>query len=86
MIFRPTESSKKIVDTYRRYLLTTFTTNNDRYNSQIKELLNQPKAISDGPYISISDPYEKSVSMQELMDEGIISTDFSKLKILPRTV
>ena len=40
MIFRPSESSKNIEDFYRRYLLTTFSTNNEIYNEQLKEALN----------------------------------------------
>ena len=49
MFFRPSESSKRIVDFYRRYLLTTFSTNKEVYNKQLKELLDQDKAIADGP-------------------------------------
>ena len=35
MLFRPAESSKRIVDFYRNYLLTTFRTNKDYYNAQL---------------------------------------------------
>ena len=58
MIFRPSESSKKITDFYRRYLLTSFNTNNEKYNIQFKRELEKNKAIADGPYISMTDPYK----------------------------
>ena len=80
MIFRPSESSKKIVDFYKRYLLTTFSTNNDKYNEQLKKELGKDKAIADGPYISISDPYEKGKKISELVEEGILSKEILNLK------
>lgn len=80
MLFRPSESSKHIVDFYRRYLLTTFSTNKEVYNKQLKELLEQDKAIADGPYISMSDPYKKGKSLKELADEGIVSKEILKIK------
>ena len=57
MLFRPVESSKRIVDFYRRYLLTTFETDDEKYNKQLKQLLEKERAIAAGPYISISDPF-----------------------------
>ena len=80
MLFRPSESSKRIVDFYRRYLLTTFSTNKEIYNKQLKELLEKDKAIADGPYISMSDPYEKGMSLKELADKGWVSREILKIK------
>lgn len=80
MLFRPSESSKRIVDFYRRYLLTTFSTNKEVYNKQLKELLEKDKAIADGPYISMSDPYKKGKSLTELAEEGIVSKEILKIK------
>lgn len=79
MLFRPSESSKKITDFYRRYLLTTFGTNNEKYNQQLKEALEKPKSIADGPYISMSDPYEKGLSLTALVEEGIVSAEILRL-------
>lgn len=80
MLFRPTESSQKIVDFYRGYLLTTFTTNNDKYNTQLKEALEKNKAIADGPYISMTDPYKKGKTLEELAIEGIVSKEIINMK------
>lgn len=79
MIFRPTESSQNIVNFYRGYLLTTFTTNNEKYNAQLKEALEEEKAIADGPYISVTDPYEKGKTLSELADKGIVSHEILKM-------
>ena len=80
MIFRPSESSKNIAEFYKRYLLTTFNTNNKRYNEQLKNELSKNKVISDGPYISMSDPYKKGKKIAELIAEGVLSKDFFDLK------
>ena len=80
MIFRPSESSKKITEFYRRYLLTTFSTNNEKYNEQLKKELEKSKALADGPYISMSDPFKKGRKIIDLIKEGILSKEFVKLK------
>ena len=80
MIFRPSESSQRISDFYKRYLLTAFNTNNNKYNEQLKNELSKSKAISDGPYISLSDPYKKGKKISDLIEEGILSKEFLKLK------
>lgn len=80
MIFRPSESSKKITDFYRRYLLTSFNTNNEKYNIQFKRELEKNKAIADGPYISMTDPYKIGKKISELVEEGILVKEMLKLK------
>ncbi len=80
MLFRPSESSKRIADFYRRYLLTTFSTNNVKYNEQLKAALEREGAIADGPYLSMSDPYEKGKSLEELAAKGAVSKELLKIK------
>ncbi len=79
MLFRPSESSKRIVDFYRRYLLTTFSTGMPVYDEQFKKALEEDSAISVGPYISMSDPYEKGKTLFDLAQEGIVSNEILKL-------
>ena len=59
-----------IVDFYRNYLLTTFQTTDDKYNSQLEAELRKDGVISNGPYVSVSDSYEKEKTISELVDEG----------------
>jgi len=82
MLFRPAESSKKIVDFYRNYLLTTFRTNKDYYNAQLAKELAEDGTISSGPYISMSDCYAKDRSIGDLVSEGILSNSILELKEL----
>lgn len=82
MLFRPAESSKNIVEFYKRYLLTTFQTNNDRYNEQLQQELNEPNAIAKGPYISLTDAFEKGKNILELIKEKELVESFAKIKQL----
>lgn len=82
MLFRPSESSKKIADFYRRYILTTFSTNNEKYNAQLKEALEKEGTIAEGPYLSMSDPYEKGKTLKELADEGLVAKGILKIQNL----
>ena len=72
MLFRPAESSKQIVDFYRNYLLTTFQTTDDKYNSQLEAELRKDGVISSGPYVSVSDSYEKEKTISELVNERVL--------------
>lgn len=76
MLFRPAESSKKIVDFYRNYLLTTFKTNKDEYNQQLKNHLSKDESLAKGPYINLTDPFTKDKTIHELTQEGILSPLF----------
>ena len=71
MLFRPAESSKQIVDFYRNYLLTTFQTTDDKYNSQLEAELRKDGVISSGPFVSVSDSYEKEKTISEVVDERV---------------
>ena len=79
MLFKPAESSKNIVDFYKRYLLTTFQTNNENYNKQLEQHLSEPNAIAKGPFISLTDAFEKGKSILELIEEGEVAKSFAKV-------
>ncbi len=72
MLFRPAESSKQILDFYRNYLLTTFQTTDDKYNSQLEAELKKDGVISSGPYVSVSDSYEKEKTIAELVENRVL--------------
>jgi ATP-dependent helicase YprA (DUF1998 family) len=82
MLFRPAESSKRIVEFFRKYLLTTFKTNKDIYNRQLKEQLSEDGVISKGPYISMSDSFEKDKTLRELVEEDILCRELLQLSEL----
>lgn len=79
MSFQPAESSKKILNFYRRYLLTTFQTDDEVYNQQLKNLLSNDDSLARGPFIHLSDPFLKDKSIHDLVIENLLSPDFLKM-------
>ena len=46
----------------------------------LKEALEKEGAIAEGPYLSMSDPYEKGRSLKKLADEGLLSKDILNIQ------
>ncbi len=78
--FCPIKASQRIVDNYRNYVLTTFKTNIQTYNEQLKDILAEGKNLYKGPILQISDNYVKTHTLQELIDDGLLSSGFLKLQ------
>jgi len=82
MPFNPCQSSKNIIEFYKRYILTTFKMKDNDYNQQLQEILSQEGSISKGPYVSISSPYKKGHSLQELVNTGKSNKNITKMEKL----
>lgn len=80
MSFSPVLASKHIAEKYTRYLHTIFSLDNDVYNKQLQEQLAKPGTLAAGPYLDVSDSFEKGHSLEELIHEGIIAEDFRKIR------
>ena len=70
MAFNPISGTKDIVETYKRYLYTTFQTNIDTLNQQLKDYLSQDESVLKGPFISITKPYKKEQTLEKLVDDN----------------
>ena len=82
MPFNPIEGTKDIVESYKRYLLTTFQTNIDTLNQQLEDKLADNSAIAKGPFISITKPYQKGTTLKQLIENnnGILSETLNEIK------
>lgn len=79
MYFRPLEASQNIVNKYKRYLLTTFRIKDNDYHRQFEEQLSKSNEIAKGPYLDVTDTFLKDKTIEELIKEGILSSEFYKL-------
>lgn len=77
MKFDPLRSSQKIVEDFRRYILTTFKTDDPVINESLTEQVKN-ETISNGPYLSISPNYEKKCNLQSLIP-SMLSQGFTKI-------
>ena len=81
MGFSPVEASEHITKKYKRYLKTIFSIDNDIYNKQFHDLLSDQKSLAAGPFLDVSDSFEKGKSISELIEEGILAEGFKKINI-----
>lgn len=78
-MFNPASASKKIKEEFINYLTTAFKTCNENYNEQFKKILE--REISKGPYVDISDIFKTGNSLNQLIDETIVSSHFRLLEV-----
>lgn len=77
MKFDPLRSSQKIVEDFRRYILTTFRTDDPAINESLAQQV-KTETISNGPFLSISPNYERICSLESLIP-GMLTAGFFKM-------
>ncbi|MGL4989867.1 MAG: DEAD/DEAH box helicase [Sarcina sp.] len=70
-----------IVDKYLRYIGTTFHIKDEIYKKKLDEKLKEKKYFAKGPYIDFIDSFKTGRSLNELIEQNIISSSFRKLFI-----
>ena len=83
MSFSPVKASKTITDKYLRYLRTIFSIDSAEYGSQFTAELSREGNFAKGPYLDVTDSFEKGKSIEELIAEGVLSAGFRKID-MPR--
>jgi hypothetical protein len=81
MSFLPVEASKIITDQYKRYLKTIFQIKDDSYAAQFKSQLNQYDTFSYGPFLDVTESFEKGNTISELIQSNILSSEFKKIDL-----
>ena len=82
MGFNIIDSSKRIANKYRRYLKTMFDIKDNDYKDIFEQRLEENKSFERGPYLDVTNSFEKGRSLQQLIDAKIVSEDFKKVKRL----
>ncbi len=77
----PISTTKAVVGKYLDYLETTFALSDSGLHRQLAEELRQPGKFSRGPVLEATPPFEQGVSIDELIDEGVLSAEFNKLQV-----
>lgn len=80
MNFNPIKASSEIVDKYTRYINTSLYIKDNNYMKQLKEILKQKNKIAKGPYLDVSDTFEKGHTLKELIKEGILCPEMLNIK------
>jgi hypothetical protein len=80
MGLNPITTTQKIKQDYVEYLSSMFFFQDKDLMSQAKKQLSEEGKFVKGPFIEITPPFITGKSMQDLIDEGLVSTEFYKLK------
>lgn len=79
MAFNIIESSRTISNKYKRYLKTMFDIKDTEYKTILKNRLEENSSFEKGPYLDVTNSFEKGKSVKDLIEEGVLSADFSKI-------
>lgn len=76
MGFNVIESYQRIAKQYRQYLQTMFSISDPEYMDLFSKALSSEGQFEKGPYLDVSNSFEKGKSVKELVDEGILNKGF----------
>lgn len=75
----PIEKFEFIGSNFRSYLKSTFKFNEEEYQTMFEKQLDNAELYK-GPYINTTLPFKTGNTLNELIDKGIVSKEFKKLK------
>ncbi len=75
----PIQATKRIRESYIRYILTLFPIRHPELRQQFEDLVRKHEHFVKGPYLQLSPPYQTSDSLNELVQKGLLSNNFTKL-------
>ncbi|MFW6271344.1 MAG: DEAD/DEAH box helicase, partial [Bacillota bacterium] len=80
MTLNPLKTTEIIVGKYIDYLTTTFSLQDHKLQQQLIKKFNQEDKFSRGPILEATPPFKKGCNLTQLIDEGILSSEFYNLK------
>lgn len=79
MKLHPLETTARIRDDYVRYLTTIYFFRNTELRREFLQALTAPKFLVKGPLLEAATPYRRGRSIHQLVDDGVLSSDFRQL-------
>jgi hypothetical protein len=79
MSIHPITTTEHLRDQYIRYLKTIYSFQDNRLRKQFSEAIESPEALVKGPILEASPPFVGTVSIKNLVDEGVLSSGFPSL-------
>lgn len=79
MGLNPIVASENIIEKYLRYIETTFYIDDKDYMNQFRKYLQKADYFAKGPYLDFSDSFEFGKSIEDLIDERVLSREFVKM-------
>ena len=81
MAFLPIAASKDVTNKYLRYLRTIFSIKDPVYQKQLDSLLQDGRQFANGPFLEVTDSFEKGNCIEQLILQDILPKGFRRLNI-----
>jgi hypothetical protein len=75
----PLSASHHIQEAYRSYLRSTFALGDPSLREQFERALDEGVALTSGPYLQATPPFTPGASLDDLVREGLLSTEFRRI-------
>lgn len=79
MRLNPLEITEHVRDSYLRYLATAFFLRGQELRKQFETELRKPGVFVKGPYLEVTLPYKSGHTINELIEEGLLTSEMGKL-------
>ena len=79
MAFLPVAASAEITKKYKRYLKTIFRFKDPEYQEQFEKMLGSNAQFANGPYLDVTDSFEKGDSLSGLIAKGKIPKGMARI-------
>lgn len=74
----PIKKAKYIADNFKKYIGSTYAIENEKYREQFIKELNNTEILK-GPYISKNLEFKTTISLNDMINEGVVHPNFRKL-------
>ena len=81
MAFLPIAASKNVTNKYLRYLRTIFSIKDPVYQKQLDSLLQDGRQFANGPFLEVTDSFEKGYCIEQLILQDTLPKGFRRLNI-----
>ena len=81
MAFLPVAAAADITNKYKRYLRTIFRFKDPEYQTQFERLLGDTDQLSKGPFLDVTDSFEKGDSLTALIEKGTLPKGVARLNM-----
>ena len=78
-ILDPVRTSAEIIASYRRYLGSLIASRDPKVGAALTRAIDESPMLDRGPYLEATPPYAPGSTLQELIDEGVLSPGFADL-------
>jgi hypothetical protein len=83
MAFSPVDAARTIFEKYLRYLNTIFYINDENYQAQFTEQLQHQGIFANGPFLDVTDSFEKYSSIQLMVEAHQLPRSFLRFQMNP---